>query len=83
MPTPVLVGEEHGQLLFECPSFSDPREMYEIRICRKHGWVRCTCPDAQCRQKRCFLVDLLDNTPEALSCKHMRELVRVYRGLLG
>lgn len=77
------MGNDTDFMYFTCRSWSRPTHLHDICVDRRDGMVQCSCEDGSYRKKRCFLVDLLDNTPEALSCKHMRELVRVYRGLLG
>lgn len=81
--TPILDGADTDFIYFRVASFSRRGVRHDITICKRTGEVRCKCEDAVCRKKRPMWLDLISETDVSpLTCKHVRELVRVYRNLL-
>lgn len=62
-------GEHDGNLLFICPSFTDPSIEYEIVLDKEKAEVRCSCLDASCRHK---VWDIY--SPKPTYCKHVAVL---------
>lgn len=66
-----LDGADGEYWYFSSRSWSGSDTEYTVAVCRRTGWVECTCPDSVCRRKGSYWWK-----PNNL-CKHAREVVRL------
>ena len=48
---------------------------HDLAICRRTGWISCTCEDAMYRRKQGHIVETEKTTP----CKHVAKLMEVLK----
>lgn len=75
------IGEDSDCFTWATRSWSgtiDPNTgevlIYELRVCRRTGDMRCSCMDAVCRLKVGNVLDM----DSSYVCKHLRSLVKYH-----
>lgn len=76
-------GSDSDFLYFSTPSWSQRGVRYDIKVCKRSGFIACDCMDSTCRHKNPNLVPFISGKESERACKHQRLLRESYFDLLG